>query len=220
MFVIICFGGLRVKYVNMLGAEIMSFITDMLNQEIREQKRTASGVHSRKGKRGYVGKMLFPVDLMSRKDKYNYRKAGKCIVTSIRDELLSRDKFKVLSIEDQVKTLSHWRGKYDTKAIVEALGISKGSYYQLSSDLGVTKQYSSRKAKAKTPKKKEALPVVPDAPEAVHSISKKDILEGLLLAYTGDYSAEDIIRKLDKIGLILSDEPNKFEVEIKIRELV
>lgn len=52
-------------------------IERMLQDEIRDKKKTASGIHSRKGSRGYVGKMLTPVDFMSRKEKREYQKTAK-----------------------------------------------------------------------------------------------------------------------------------------------
>jgi hypothetical protein len=202
----------------------LSSIAKELEMEIREKKRTARGVHSRKGKRGYVGRMLFPSDMMSRKDKYNHRKAGKCIVTNVRDEIISRDKFKLLPQEEQVKLLTHWRDKYNTDEIIAGLGIAKGTYYQLASDLGVSKKYN----KTNTTKKKEKAPkAIAVAPEPTHPeviqetqlITRLQVVDGLALAYRGEYTAEEIIKRLDKIGLMLSDEESKFEVEIKIREL-
>ena len=38
------------------------------------KKRTASGVHHKTGKRGYVGKMLFPTDMLKGKEKRSYQK--------------------------------------------------------------------------------------------------------------------------------------------------
>jgi hypothetical protein len=205
--------------INRKEAEPLSVIARELEQEIRDKKRTASGIHSRKGKRGYVGKMLFPSDIMSRKDKYNHRKAGKCIVTNLRDEIISRDKFKLMPKEEQVKTLLHWRDKYSTADIIKGLGISKGSYYQLASYLGVTKQYKQTKSRKGNPKNNSVAITANPIPEPIQVISKKAVVDGLLLAYSGQFTADEIVRKIDKIGLLLSDEPNKFEVEIKIREL-
>jgi hypothetical protein len=53
--------------------------------DIKDKKRTGAGIFSCKGKRGDVGKMLLPSDIMSRKDKYNHRKAGKCVTTNMYD---------------------------------------------------------------------------------------------------------------------------------------
>ncbi|MGR5978869.1 hypothetical protein ACT7DJ_14165 [Bacillus cereus] len=50
-------------------------IQRVLQEEIREKKRTASGVHHKTGKRGYVGKMLFPNDMLKGKEKRSYQKS-------------------------------------------------------------------------------------------------------------------------------------------------
>ena len=43
----------------------MNEIEKTWNEEVREKKRAASGVRGKKGKRGYVGTMRTPVDLMT-----------------------------------------------------------------------------------------------------------------------------------------------------------
>lgn len=199
----------------------MSEIIRELQQEIRDKKRTASGIHSKKGIRGYVGKMLFPTDLMSRKEKYNHRKAGKCIVTNMYDEIISRDKFKMLPHEEQVKTMSHWKNKYSTKQIAQGMGISEGAYYNIVSTLGLSKKYKTAKPKAKPTKAVQAKPEAlrtTVAPE-VTVIERPIEVNGLLLAYKGKFTAEEICKKLDKISLLLSDEESKFDIEIKVREI-
>ena len=78
----------------------MSYFSEaekLFNQEVRDKKRTASGVHSKTGKNGYVGKMRFPSDIMSRKEKYNYRKAGKVVTNNYMKKLL------------QLQNLKHWK---------------------------------------------------------------------------------------------------------------
>ena len=61
--------------------------------EIREKKRTASGVHHKTGKNGYVGTMRFPSDIMSRKDKMKYRRNGKVMTTNMYDEIITAEEF-------------------------------------------------------------------------------------------------------------------------------
>ena len=45
----------------------------LFNDEVRDKKRTASGVHHKAGKNGYVGKMRFPSDIMNKKEKRKYK---------------------------------------------------------------------------------------------------------------------------------------------------
>lgn len=136
-----------------------------------------------------------------------------------KDIILSKDKFKMLPKSEQIKTLIHWREKYDTATIVEAMQMSRPAYYGLASELGVTKKYQTKQKPKQKPESKQVTPVITPEPVPEAVVSPEAFVKGLVLAYAGEYTADEIIRKLDKIGLILSDEENKFEVEIKINEV-
>lgn len=197
-----------------------SDIVRELKSEIREQKRTASGIHSRKGKRGYVGKMLFPTDLMSRKEKYNHRKGGRIILSNLYDEIISKDKLKMLPKDIQAKTIAHWRSKYSTDEITEGMGCTKATYYNIASSLGVTKKGATGTVKAKrTPKVKKETPVIKEASPEIAIIESQPVINGLMMGYSGEFDADQIIKKLEKIGLMLLDEESKFDVEIRIKEI-
>ena len=103
---------------------VFSEAEKLFNQEVRDKKRTASGVHSKTGKNGYVGKMRFPSDIMSRKEKYNYRKAGKVMTTNMYDEILTVEEFEQLETQEKRNRLSYWRNIYTNKEILEAMGIA------------------------------------------------------------------------------------------------
>ena len=95
--------------------------SDLFYNEVREKKRTASGVHSKTGKNGYVGKMLFPSDIMSRKDKYNHRKAGKIVTSNIYDTILTKDEFNKLENYEKKNMLQYWRNTYSMTEIKKGM---------------------------------------------------------------------------------------------------
>ena len=56
--------------------KIMNHISEeekLFHNEVREKKKAASGVHSKTGKKGYVGRMRFPSDILNRTEKKDTR---------------------------------------------------------------------------------------------------------------------------------------------------
>jgi hypothetical protein len=207
--------------------------------DIREKKKAASGVHSKTGSRGYVGKMLFPSDIMSRKEKYNHRKAGKVQVSNLYEEVLTVDQFEELETEDQKNRLHYWRNNYSNKDIQAKMGIGNAQFYRIVKRLDLPK--AARINKQEKPKRKatakktlldyaaiesqqsqlefapEALPEAPPAPpEAIPAPVQELLFEGLHIVYNGTYTAESIQKKLSKIDLLIDGEPEEFYIEFKL----
>ena len=117
----------------------LSEAEQVFHEDVREKRKAASGVHHKTGKRGYTGKILFPTDFMSRKEKYNHRKAGKCMTTNLFDNILPIDEFEALESHEQRNMLAYWRNKYTNKEITEKMGIWNARYYKIVADLGLPK---------------------------------------------------------------------------------
>jgi hypothetical protein len=199
-------------------------------EDVREKKKAASGVHSKTGSRGYVGTMRFPTDIMSRKDKYNYRKAGKVMITNLMDEILVLDEFKDLDVAEQRKYLEYWRSKYTNKEIQAGMKLHNSGYYKLVADLDLPKapridrnrNTPKRIGKAKTTApaaKAKAVEVI--EPEAAPVINiqapePEPLENGLHLIYNGIFSPEQIIKQLTKFELLLDGEPDNFYIELKL----
>jgi hypothetical protein len=115
----------------------MNDIKRLIIDDIREKKRTGSGVFHKTGKRGYVGKMLTPTDFMSRKEKREYTKASKVQVRNMYDEIMDWEEFMQLSDDQKRLFLSKWRERHKNEEIMEALGVGKNKFYQLIDELGV-----------------------------------------------------------------------------------
>lgn len=196
-------------------------------EEVREKKRTASGVHHKTGKRGYVGTMRFPSDIMSRKEKMKHRRGSKVMTTNMYDEILKLEDFNKLEIQDQKNRMIHWRATYQTKEIIKGMGVGSGTYYKIANELELPKaprvdrEPKVRKAKVKAEPKKstpppelEMEPITPPPPPPVQEI----IINGLHLVFTGTYKPELIQKQLTKFQLMLEDESDDFYIELKIMQ--
>jgi hypothetical protein len=196
--------------------------------DVRDKKRTASGVHSKTGKRGYVGKMRFPSDIMSRKDKMKHRRAGKVMTTNIFDTILPIDEFKELETHEKKNRMQYWRANNTIKEIQKQMGISNYDYYLIIDELELPKnRVTSNKAKRqgtkKTPKaQKEAAVAIQEQPEAPakesQEVVQEVIVNGLNVIFNGTYSAEKIERQLTKLMLLLDGEEEDFYVELKLMQ--
>jgi hypothetical protein len=196
--------------------------------DIREKKKAASGVHSKTGKNGYVGKMRFPSDIMSRKEKYNYRKASKVMTTNMYDEILTRESFEALDNHEKKNHMQYWRTKYKIKEIQQAMGISNKVFYDIIEALDLPKGMRKktrepRKAKvavaAVTPKKEaaqeEAAVAVKEEP-----VVQEILVDGLHLVFNGTFESEHIIKRLNKFITLLDDETDDYYIELKLMQKV
>lgn len=209
----------------------------LLLEEIKEKKQSAQDLRSRAaGKRG--GRVKFPTDLMSRKDKLKHTKAGKVTVTNIFDEILKRAEFDELEEHEQKSRLQYWRSKYSVKEIQKGMNIAAATYYNYIDSLDLPKQKKPRAAIATTPAKTKAIGKItdyiaaeqqpsllefeaePQEPPAVKVETAPAFLElsGLNIAYNGSYSAEDIQKLFSKLDIILEGETSKFKIELKIMQ--
>lgn len=194
------------------------------HHEVREKKKAASGVHSKTGKRGYVGKMMFPTDFMTRKEKYNYRKAGKVIVTNLYDNILTLEEFAKLEADEQRNRLIHWRNNYSSKEVMKGLQIGSKAFYEIVEELDVPKAprrkakpiRKNKKVTSKTAEKSEMLelqemPKTPEAP-AVQEI----IVDGWQIKYNGTYTPQAIQKRLLNLSALLEEENDDFYIELKV----
>jgi|tagenome__1003787_1003787.scaffolds.fasta_scaffold20938243_6 hypothetical protein len=211
----------------------------LFNDEVRDKKKTASGVHHKTGKNGYVGKMRFPSDIMSRKEKRKYKGNSKVSVSNMYDEIISIEKFEQLEEYEQRNMLAYWRNTYSNKTITDGMGIWNARYYRIVADLGLPKakrvdastEKKPRKAIATTASKEPAiqsaiqsslmqLEETPPAPVAAPPapVVQEIIVEGLHLSFIGTYDAEKIQKQLSKFDLMLEGEDSDFYIEMKIMQ--
>lgn len=190
----------------------------MFNSEVREKKKAASGVHSKTGTRGYVGKMLFASDLLRGKEKREYTKSIMTGEYNMYDEIMKYDQFSILSDAEKTKYLSEYTKRFTLKELATAWNLSYkavyGKYQQY--NIPVVKRSPRGRAagskasaipkQAPTPKTPQKQPQQPQQPD------------GFSIALRGEYSAEELTQRLERIGLLMSDDENMFNVEIKITQ--
>lgn len=194
-------------------------IEKLFMEEVRDKKRTASGVHSKTGKRGYIGKMQFPSDIMSRKDRKEYIKSGEVIVTNIYDKIMPREEFQAHSEEEQKVILQALRERHKTKDIQKAWRMNSAGYYALVDKFGLAKLHRGGR-RAVTPKTKTNTPVIVELQEAPIVRDSAPIrADGMCLEFNGQHKADLIISRLEKLLLVLSDEEGNFDIQFRVREL-
>jgi len=215
---------------------MMPFISEiekMFHEEVRDKKKTASGVHHKTGKNGYVGNMRFPSDIMNRSEKMRHRKASKVMTTNIFDEILTIDEFEKLETYEKKNRLQYWRNKFSNKDIQQAMGIGNSPFYKIVKELDLPKTNrfkSDEPTKRKGAVKKqvaiqsnlvfaeEKLPEVPEAPKP-ETIVQEVVFEGLNVMFRGTYTADKIEKQLTKFMLLLDGEENEeFYVELKLMQ--
>jgi hypothetical protein len=205
---------------------LLSEAEKMFHDEVRQKKRTASGVHHKTGKNGYVGTMRFPSDIMNRKDKMRYRKAGKVVTTNIFDTIIAIDEFEALETYEQRNRLQYWRNEKTNKEILAGLGISSKKYYEIVSSLDLPKAPRGKSKPRKATAKKEPKFVaiedekidVPAVQETPKPQVQEIMVEGLNLVFQGTYNAEVIQKQLTKFSLILEDEPDEYYFEFRLMQ--
>jgi hypothetical protein len=196
----------------------MSLIEKMFLDDVRNKKRTASGVHHKTGKRGYTGKILFPTDFMTRKEKYNTRKAGKVVITNMYDNIMNYTEFKQLPLEEQKKTMLEYRKKHTNESIRKQWNLSTYEYFTklLKKELGII----TGSSKASSPKKEKVLQVSPaPVPAIAEPPAEAETFEGFSFTLKGSFSAETLLKRLEKLTLLLDEETNDFHINLEIKEI-
>ena len=212
-----------IKGAAIIMMQYQSEAAKLFQNEVREKKRTASGVHHKTGKNGYVGTMRFPSDIMSRSEKMRYRRNGKVMTTNMYEEIMTVEAFEDLETYEQKNRLQYWRNTYTNKEITEKMGISNKRFYDFVKDLDLPKapridREKPRKAAAKKIHSDQAEKITPPAPVAAIAVEEKPIaqeviIDGLHLVFNGSYKAEIIQKMFSKIDMLLEDEEDEFYIE-------
>lgn len=210
-------------------------IEKLFLDEVRSKKRTANGVYSKTGKNGYVGKMLFASDLMSRKEKTKHRKAGKVESYNMYETILTKEEFEQKDEQTQKAMLTRWREIYKVRDIQLGLGVASKTFYDYlkkheipeisrgTRRRGELKNAGTKPAKKqKTPATKEEAPQTPinevDIKESAKENTIKLLSNGLHLEYNGTYDHEQLNKIFTKLQLITDGEENKFTLSISLSE--
>lgn len=195
----------------------MSMIERMLNEEIRDKKRTGNGIHSKTGSRGYVGKMMFPSDLMKGKQKRNYVRSSEVMSWNTK-EILPKEQFDTFDQEQQKEMLTAWRTNFTNEQIMKQMKLGQYGYYKLLDVLSIKKDsYKQTKRKSVA---------ITSAPKIVELVEKKPTIEkttapvfteGLNLNVNGTYNSDTLITWLTKLQMLVEGD-GEYDVVIHLRE--
>lgn len=193
----------------------MNEFEKVFNEEVRDKKRTANGVHGKTGKRGFVGTMRTPADLLKGKERRQYEGTSPVTVSNIYDRIIPHDEFKSLSRKKKMILLYEYKKRFSAKEIAEKWDISDKTVYYYYRAYGVTN---------------ESKPVY-DTEEGSpnQSVSTKDEppcenLHPTLPAtecsfvMAGEFDGQSLGKKLGGLSYMMSDSL-KYQVEIRIKEL-
>jgi hypothetical protein len=198
-------------------------ITKLFNDDIRAKKKIGANIHKKTGLRGYVGKMRFPSDIMSKEDKKKHIKAGRIRAYNMYEKILTRQEFNALDTKTQKAMFTVWREKYTNKQIMKGMGLSSGSQfhkYIVDLDIPLLHKAGGRRKGAGRPKK-DATPAVKEVQQqaqAVQQAPQAININGLHLEYNGTYNAEQLSKIFTKLQLITDGEENEYYISVKISE--
>lgn len=209
-------------------------IERLFNDDVRDKRKTGSGVFHRRGKgvkHGISGALRTPSYYMSNKEKKKLN--GEVKVTRMYDTIIPMSEFQLKDEATQKNMLIRWREIYDNSQIKKGLGIANSPYYKLVEELNVPKKIRGvKKGDKKAPRKASAAIVSPeidlfDLPEEpkVREIEKeiaKPILvtNGLHLEYNGIYDTEALSKIFTKLQLIIDGDTNKYNIKLSLSEIV
>ena len=140
------------------------------------------------------------------------------------------------SIGEQVRHVEAYRKSFSNKEIAQYWGKKEAFIYTYMKKIGVATQYKTRTSKAKSPTKPKVVSVVEEdkkptevalayayAEQAATSQStpqEQATPEGFGFNINGTYTAEKLIKRLEKLSMILGDEESEFEIRLSIKESV
>lgn len=208
-------------------------IERMFNQEIRDKKRTATGIHHRASRRGYTGTIRTQVDYLKGKAKKEYTKAGEIKVSNMYDKIENVPSIKELEEMDYntAKAIVHKiREKHTTKELAGYWKISGyGLYNKIFTKYGIDYKKGPRKAQekaqdAKVTNQVEQLALTAAAQEPVKEVIKEveKIVEytftGFQMKFGGVYSGKQISERLVNYIATL-DQNSRYKMTFKVEEI-
>jgi hypothetical protein len=200
----------------------MSMIERMLNEDIRDKKRTGNGIHHKTGSRGYVGKMMFASDLMTARQKRHYTRSGECMSWNMKT-VLPKLEFDAYEVDQQREMLKAWRVNFANKEIMAKMGLTNAQYYKLLDVVGVPKDRQTAGKKINGTRKAVA---ITSSPKVIELVEKKPTIqettapvftEGLNFNINGSYTSETLINWFTKLQMLVEG-MDEIDVVVHLRE--
>lgn len=189
----------------------MTEIEKSLKEEIREKKRIGNSIHNKKGKRGYVGTMRTPADLLTGAEKREYTQSSSVTTSNIYyDQIMSLDEFKALSRQKKMLVLDAYKRRFKTSEIAAAWNCSQTNVYNYY-------KYYLKSPPAEEPKTRcTSKPKANEAPD--EKACQVPLESECSFVLSGEFEALPLGRKLNGLAFML-DDTLKYQVEIRVKEM-
>lgn len=173
----------------------------LFNEDLRDKKKAARGVHSRKGKLGRIGAggMRTPADLLTGKERRDYESPSPVSVSSVYDTVMPLDEFKALPRAKKMVALHEYKRRFTANDIALRWNLSPKSVY-----------YYYRVYLKDSPSLEEKT-----APEASAGNAQN---RQCSFTMAGSYDGRTLGLKLEGLSKMTAGHLD-YEVEIRVREL-
>lgn len=209
-------------------------IERLFNDDVRDKRKTGSGVFHRRGKgvkHGISGALRTPSYYMSNKEKKKLN--GEVKVWQMYETILPVDEFRLKDTETQKAMLTRWREVYTNEDIKKTMRISNKTLYDIIGQLelprkarGGNNTHKNRAAKTKkmmieTLGEKTLL----DFETSHNSVKPTEVIkpivitEGLHLEFNGKYDVESLNRLFTKLQLLVDGETCKYNIALSLTEI-
>lgn len=204
----------------------MNEIERTFKEEVREKKRAANGVHGKKGKRGYVGSMRTPADLLTGKERRAYEGTSPVRTSKIDPvEIIPYEDFKKLNRQGKTLLLYKLREKHTAKEIAKEWGVSDKTLYYYYKAYGVKRgrvaHDTKEAANSSQPSDKQGKPApASQAPgEPAESNRPHPPKNESTFFMTGEYEGHHLIRKLEGLSKMTAT-GMRYQVEVRVKEIM
>jgi hypothetical protein len=209
-------------------------IERLFNDDVRDKRKTGSGVFHRRGKgvkHGISGALRTPSYYMSTKEKKKLN--GEVKVWQMYDTIISLDEFRAKDIETQKNIMTRWRELYTNEDIKKTMGIGNNTLYDIIGELKLPRKSrggnnTSKNRAAKTKRlvqetlgEKTLLDfeVSQKLEKPTQVIKPILITEGLHLEYNGKYDVDTLNKLFTKLQLLVDGETCKYNIALTLTEI-
>lgn len=166
----------------------MSDIQAVFEEDVKDKKRTGAGIFKKTGKKGYVGKMTTPYDLMTSQEKKQL--SNEVVSYSMYDTIMPYEDFKLLNEQARIKTIGEYLKRFSRKEIADGWGVQAYTVHDWVSKLGLSQ--ARRLKQIKPQQKEDEVPVEKN--------------EGFSIKLIGSFNGKEIQDRLVALAQILVEE--------------
>lgn len=126
-------------------------------------------------------------------------------------------------VEEQIRHIEAYRRNFTNKEITDYWGKKPAYMYTLMKKLGMPTNSRTRKPRKEKPVKQVSIPApaiqeITESQVIVQKVEVEPEVDGFAFNINGTYSSEKLIKRLEKISLLLMDEETDFEIKLSIKE--